>query len=417
MDVKYLSTTLIGGWQQCPARSWRSAERRAEHGDDNEGTNPTRFGTVVHNTCEQIHQLLMQGAEVDEDLMVQIFDEQWRANTCTDFEYFSYGRDRIASFIHRSVYDREGETIAVELLFVMDLGTREVWVNPDDPKTIINMIRERGGVPAMSKIDRVDRAGNKFVVYDYKTNMLPFTRYYIETSQQLGLYDLAIRAIFPEAEEVECVYDMLRHGRFPVQFDDLFRDNLRAFLINLWFQIRDTDKPEERLNEYCRWCERRAECGVYAAALESIIPPVLTDVTDCDDGYVMLHAELETLNAQAKLIDQRKDEIKAMFTAKIIQDNDGKPLVISGGKEIYLAQNKRREINVPAMFDSLKANNALVLLKHNMSLSLSAAERMAKQHPALRDAIDEATTERHLTPSIKVRKAGSKSNEDSGTTA
>jgi hypothetical protein len=407
-DLYHLSTTLINNMDLCPKRAIRSYDRRNLLGDDNEGTNPTRFGTVVHSTLEETHKRMIEHAITDTTdvakLGGELFDEYWSRGTCYDFDYYQLGRDKIGEFVSRSIFNRRGRTIATEFFFILDLVSNRYWIDPIDPIAICEKIRAMGGVPVMSKIDRVDCVIEdlEYEVHDYKTNFLPFTRYEIENSKQLGIYVLLIMAMHPGAKVV-AVYDMVRHGRFPVEFPAVWLEDLRSYLIGLYRQLEFMQEPEERLNKYCNWCEIRGDCATYQAALKSELPPVLTENTNLDDRW----AELTTLQDRAKAIDNRITELKEMFSAKLITDNNGSPIVI-GDREVYLQLNSRSEYDTKGVIETFQKYKCLTLLNDVGSIRKQAMDKVLRSRPELKAATDEFITLKYNKPSLKSRalKAG-----------
>jgi hypothetical protein len=411
-QLRHLSTTFVNNWPQCPSRAWSSYQKRLEFGDDMEGTDNTRFGTIVHNTQERIHEagMLEQIEELSDEYIMEIFDSEWQSANCYDFEMYTHGSDKIADFVRKSFTHRLGETIAVELMFVLEVETDRVWVvdGRNHRNKIVDEILERSNTPVSSEIDRIDRyvdpEGKIHVkVHDYKTNILPFTRDEIENSKQLGLYWIVARALYPEADTIECVYDMLRHGRFPVEFPQYFIDTLKRFLINLWKQINAAENPEEKLNKYCRWCEIRGNCTAYAVALRTEIPKVLTDTTDTDESIKALFNQYENLADIVKLAQERQREIREALGAKIVKDGFGEPLQV-GDEEYYLMQNPRYEFDKNAVFRTLQEQKQLLLLPSMMSISKTAVERTLKANPTLKEKLDEHMKKNFVTPTLKRRK-------------
>lgn len=405
--LKHLSTTLIGNWALCPERAYRSYLRRLEFGDDNEGTDATRFGTAVHNTMEWAHNRVMTGQVLEDDDVMRYFNNQFAVSQCLDFEYFSLGQDKLLEFLKRSIYNRRGETIAAELTFVYCVETKEVWLSSDvkfDLMALVEALIEEGYTPVISKIDRIDKVGpTSYEIFDYKTNILPFTREEIESSKQLGLYDLVLRAIHPDATSVTCIYDMVRHGRFSVEFNDDFRDTMGSFLTTLWNQIRLADKLEQRLNKYCRWCEIRSGCKTYKEALASDLPPVLTENTDTEEGLSALYDEMNRLGDLNKAVEQRMSELKEMFAAKITRDSFGEPLRV-GGREFYLQPNPRYEYDKKQVWAILRdANASALIVDVTGGISKTAMDRFLKARPEFKPTLGPLLQKKFVTPSVKSR--------------
>lgn len=404
MDVRHLSTTILQGWPVCPARSWEEYERRLDEGDSMEGANPTRFGSIVHEVAEIYHQNEMMVSDV-EDLPapIDLFDEVWEKHQLADYEYFLLGRDNIEDFLERTLFDRNGSTVAVELVFVYDVRSGEVWIHPEDIDALVDEIIGAGGVPVVSKIDRVDKVTDEvYEVYDYKTNMIPFSRWEVDNSVQLGIYDLVIREVYPEAEHVRCVYDMFRHGRQPTIFDDEQRETLRAYLIRTWHQIRDIEEPEERINTYCCWCDRRGSCDAYLGVLTEEVQPILTDDLDDPESLLSLYEEYEFLKDKAKILEARQGEIKDMFAAKKAEDK--KDIELEDGSEVYFQPNPRYEYSMRDLWATLDRHDSLTLLRDVANISNTKLKRALKGRPELQEAVEPLMETRYVKPSMKRRK-------------
>ncbi len=407
MEIQHLSTTLLQGWPTCPARAWKSYDTRLEHGDDQEGTEPTRFGTVVHTVAEKYHEAHMRGDDLPDP--IQLFDLAWQANKAYDFEYYSLGRTKIEDFLNRTIHARRGDTIMTEIDFVMDLVSMDIYVvdSHEQRKQLVKMIIGRGGVPVASKIDRIDKVDDKtYEIFDYKTNFIPFTRWQVENSLQLGVYDLFVRKLFPQATEVVCVFDMIRHGRFPTEFDDQQRENLRFYLIDLWNQIKSETAPEERINSYCRWCERKNECKAYERARDE--DPV---IGTADDGDLdALFAKYEDLQARMKLIDSEATRIKEVLQESIKQ-NLAEPVQLSDDKEMYLQNNPMYEYPMGDVYKILQKKRALVVLKDIAKIGNTNLERLLKTRPDLKEEIAPLKRTSYKTPTLKARRIKKDRNE------
>lgn len=422
--LKYLSTTLISNYADCPKRALTSHFDRQIHGDDNEGTDATRFGTIIHNVMEVVHHKVMTDghAAISAGLVEEIFDQLWSESTCYDMDLYRLGKQKIAKYAMDSLSRRVGTTVAVELEFVYDVEAREVFICvPDMPNGDRNyyaqLVRDRGHTPVVSKIDRIDRVSEvEFEVFDYKTNIMPFTRDEIENSKQLGIYDLVVLALYPEAQKVWCVYDMFRHGRFPVEFNDQWRDDLHAFLINTWIQIQASiPKPEEKLNKYCRWCTIRANCATYQETLDYEVPPVLNDNIDTPEGIEDIYRQYQELGIVEKAVETRKKELSAMLSAKIEMDGKGDPIIL-GEREYYLMANVRYQYKIPKVIEILEHYRAVSLLPQIVNVAAGNMKTVLKSRPEILEMIEsEARDKSFATPSPKARKvqAGKLKGEES----
>lgn len=409
MRVKYLSTTLISGWAQCPARALDSYQRRIELGDDNQSTDATRFGNAIHSVMEIAHQWEKEQAQPLEDAhILRIFSAQWRRWGCFDMDYYMTGRNKIVDFVRNSLDNRAGETVGCEIDFVYDAQSDIAYevTKSVSREYYIDMILASGGVPICSKIDRVDRIpDDQYRVWDYKTNFVPFTRDEVENSKQLGIYDLAVRSIFNRASVVLCTFDMFRHGRYTTSFDDGQREGLRHYLIDLWYQIQAQveqmggEGPERRINSYCSYCPLRSGCPEYAAALEgAIIPPILPH----DGNMADMFTHLEIAKNVKKLADKRIEELNEMFIAKITAEEISS--IDAGDREIYLQQNTRNEYDIKDVFPVLKETGNTILLRDIASINKTAVDRLLQQNKDLKEKIQPLMKTSYAKSTVKARK-------------
>ena len=411
MEITHFSTTVIQGLGLCSSRALQSHVTRIKHGDDYTGSNPTRFGSIVHEVAELVHQYDGKGeASPDPN---EIFDEVWRKHYLVDYDYYELGRDQIAGFIDRTLYERDGITIATEFPFILDLVELQLWPIPVDVtfkqrsafvKKICKKVKDRGGVPVVSMIDRVDRVSEtQLEVFDYKTNMMQFTTDQVDNSIQLALYDMAVRSHWPDTEDVKCTFDLFRHGRQSTIFDEHRIETIRSHMINLWHQVHGWDEPLRTLNQYCGWCEYKQNCPVYAKAVGGeLIHPFVDDASIAD-----AFTEHTKLKQVEKLAKNRAAEYGAVIMAAIMDDNDGEPVSLDDGRELYLQANPRYEYPMMDVLPILKKGKALAWLLQAGKLSRPNLDRAAKGHK-LADEIKSTLVTTYASPSLKARKKSTK---------
>lgn len=410
MDVRYLSTTLIKNYPICGVRALDGHLKRLEEGDGEWGSNPTRFGTVVHDVAEEMHQLDMKGKTADP---MQLFDKHWRLSNLSDFDYYEFGRETIAEFIDRTLYNRNGVTIATEFGFILDLVDGGVWPTADMSKSEFDKtcakIVKKGGVPVASKIDRIDRLPDgSLEIFDYKTNRQPFTRSEVDNSEQLFIYDMAARSLYPDAPDITCIFDMLRHGRFRTRFSDEKREAIRNFIINLWHQIKKDTIVEPQLNTFCSWCEIKENCQVYAAALIGDINHPAASPDEMTDAE-MWNA-YDKLQIVAKLAKERADAFKEVIIAKVIDEG---PIPIDDTYEMSLIQNPRYEYPILDVFSVLKKRGAISLLTKCASISKPSLEKAIRGRVELQSEIAPLLQKTFAKPTLKKRKKNTTGEEES----
>lgn len=412
MELTHFSTTVIQGLDLCADRALKGHANRIKHGDDFTGSNPTRFGSIVHEVAELVHRFDARG-EASPD-PTELFDQVWRDHYLTDYEYYDLGRDQVSDFIDRTLFDRNGVTIATEFPFIIDLVELQVWPIPTENRQgkvsasyrkkfiqrTCKKIKDRGGVPVVSMMDRIDRVSEtELEIFDYKTNAMQFTTDQVENSVQLALYDMAVRAHWPETEEVKCTFDLFRHGRQATVFDDRRREALRSHMINLWYQVHNWDKVLPTLNQFCGWCDFKQDCPVYANAVAGkLIHPFVDDAP-----LVEVYDEYTKLKQVEKLARERASEYGAVIMAAIVDDNDGSPVPLDEDRELYLQTNPRYEYPMMDVLPILKKGKALSWLLQAGKISKPSLDRAAKGHK-LADQITATLVTTYASPTIKARK-------------
>lgn len=403
--LSYLNTSFVSGYPLCPYRATRSQEERSKKGNDAGGNDPTRFGQIVHRVAERMHVLDMAGETAEP---MALFDEEFRASPLASFDYYQLGRDKLEEFIDRTLYNRNGPTIAAEITFLLDLVHLTCVVIEDahtpaaraKVKRLSQKILLQGGVPFVSTIDRVDRVDPTFLeVHDYKTNRSPFSNDEVDNSMQLLVYDIAVRCLWPETERVVCVFDLIRYGRFPTEFTDERRETGRLYLINIWHQAQN-ERPLPTLNPYCSWCDYKLDCGVYAAAVAGDLTHPFTA------GEEMTLEEMWQAYRDCRQVEKLAGERAVQFyevIGAVITEHDAKPVPLSKDDELYFQLNPRYEYPIEAVFAILQRREALSWLKFISRITNTELERFLKGKPELREEINAAMRTTYVKPTIKKR--------------
>ncbi len=183
-------------------------------------------------------------------------------------------------------------------------------------------------------IDRVDLVDDQTIrVVDYKTNRMLFTREEVDQSLQMSLYEVAVRRLWPWVKNVEMVFVMLRHGlrmqttRTPEQLQAAL-DYVEA----LGEQTESATEFAPALNANCGYCDHRAHCPAYAAALAGERVPELADVADLE----AVGREREQVARLAKLLYGRKDELDDVLKAHLEHHDE----LVVGGVRYRLVPSK-----------------------------------------------------------------------------
>lgn len=409
MKINWLSTTFIKNWTVCQMRTMFDHEKRVDTEDDDFGSSATRFGTLVHNTAERVHKGEIMGEALDP---MEVFQDELGKSQGINWDYFSFGYDVIGDFIDRTLYDRQGQTVSVEMPFLLDIVHMEIHdisdMDIDEVKKLAAKMVKRGGVPVRSMIDRIDKvAETEYEVYDYKSNYQPFSRDEVEESTQLALYHMAVKALYPEATKIRCVFDMVRHGRFPTIFDSERLEKLRVYMVGIWNQVRNSAYPVPELNKFCSWCDYKGNCPEYIEAMnEDYVNAIqIMENTENDsEALDSLYAAYRKLKTVEKLAKERSKEFSAV-AMEAIRMNGGKPIPIGDGEsELYLQANPRYNYPIDEVWPVFERFESLSILRKALSISKPTLERAMKGRTKLIEAVEPLMETDFVSPSLRKRK-------------
>ena len=409
MKITHLSTTLLGAWagdNSCPFRGFMDHQSRIETGNSPD-TDATTFGHVVHETCDQYVSSKMAGEETEP--ILAIFFDRAVQHGGMPWDRFQDGHQLVEAFIERSVSDPGWETIAAELTFMMDMeNTGNVVLKASVTDAEWDLAKKDMSVPFVSTIDRVDRNledPDLFRVVDYKTNRVPFSRAEVDGSSQLCIYDIAVRAIWPEACEVLCMYDMLRFGRFATTFPEDYRETFIEWVIHVWDVIQDAPSPAQTLNSFCPYCNHRSQCVEWAGVLDTgWIEGMLVDESEGGQSLAWYHGMYD----RARLVEKLAGDIKSKLADALagrLKESGGETLDMGDGNEVYFQQNPRYEYPMRDVFAILKKKRSLALLQDIATISKTKMDYMLNKAPDhLVKAISPTIQASFVKPTLKIRK-------------
>jgi CRISPR/Cas system-associated exonuclease Cas4 (RecB family) len=165
-------------------------------------------------------------------------------------------------------------------------------------------------------IDRIDRvAPNRALVIDYKTNRFMFTREELDTDLQMSIYGLAVKSLYPWAEEVEFGFDMMRHNiRQRTQRTDEQLGRAADYMIAMGARIESALKFPANLNPLCAWCDFRESCKTYDDAVQKG-ETTLSYMMAADD-LERVAEERERASSLERIAKRRRQEMDRIILAR-----------------------------------------------------------------------------------------------------
>ena len=293
---------------------------------------PLQFGKVLHRVQEDLlreHVRNNRIGPLDRAGAAVALRSNWANTQLNDHALFQEGHGLLQSWIEREGVVDYREVLGIEQDFDIRVG----------PYRLIGAM------------DRVDRIGEDAVrVRDYKSSRLPPNRRDVEESLQLAIYDLAARQLWPWAKRVEVGLDLLRHRvLLTTERSDGQREATRQFVLATIWQIAQAAEANAypaRLSPLCVHCDHRSQCSAYGNALAT----KQTTFVCADTGdLVAVSREREELAALLKVLGSRKEELDAVLTANLREQNE----LALERRRYTITTSARKEYALDATLDAL----------------------------------------------------------------
>lgn len=390
MIIHYLSASRLKKYLQCTEAYHQAYENKVR----SEAVH-LRFGTMIHKVFERWFQ---------EDKEIRdIYEEEWRNADVVDLQYYKDGIEMVENF---TTYTDRNNIISLgfEVPFAINIEDDIVldisgvdFSNGEESKKFLKTLEEDDKPYIFGFIDRIDFNPDNDTLYivDYKTSRVALKRDEADVDEQLSMYALVASYLYPEYENVVLQLQYVRLGEFVSSYrtaEDL--KTFKAWLIHMYYQIKNDVSPQPTLNKYCGWCDARHGCNAYQ------------DLINVDDGkseieklkeFQDLDTQLENINAYIKILNGRKYEIEATFKAELKQ-TDNAPIRVNGG-ERYITNNARKKYDVstvitafPDKFDRL------------LSVNKGDVDKLAKGNDEIQSMLDETAETYFIEPTLRKKK-------------
>lgn len=275
---------------------------------------PLQFGKAIHAVLEKLyveHTLDERVGGLDVRRAIELFQREWSSSGLVGTALFREGLEMLETYCTAQQLVDHTRVLAVEKEFRLPVGGGEV----------------------LGYIDRIDRLDDSTIeVVDYKTNRQLFAREEVDESLQLGLYELAVRRLYPWVKNVRLSYVMLRHGslkqtttRTPKQLEAV-----ALYAATLGEAMDTTSDFPARVGPNCVYCDHRRACGAYAEVLAS---DHREQVTNDPTDLAALSREREHVAARAKIFYARREEIDRILKAHLKSAGE---LVLAGTRYAML---------------------------------------------------------------------------------
>jgi len=388
MELQYLSNHRIETFLQCQKKLefYLNSPISNELEVVLEDTVARSLGKVLHEALEWYFDKDQKDKTADK--LIELYDKAAK-NASLKWKTFADGRSILLSWLSRSKDLLERDVIGVEKEFRLEID----------------------GIPLVGVLDRVDRIDDHTIdISDYKSGIVPMSKWEVDHSLQLGIYNLAARQMWPWVRKVRTILDFLRWGRMSTEMTDGKLASLRAYLKVIWDRVKACDKPIASVSGACRWCDFRFKCQSYNKFVDEdkfIVPSMKLESGKDNVALGSLLRELDICKDRLDAYDTRKGEIEAwMRTEMVAKEIEG---FEHGEWMVELATQRRTYYSYTAL---KKIFEPLGLMEEVTSIRKGEVDRLLKEieiTPEQEQDIVTSSTSSYTSPSLSVkRKRGRK---------
>lgn len=275
------------------------------------------MGSRAHETLEKLYTDLKFCKEVTLEGLLDFYRQAWEKEwheeirivreELTPENYLAMGEKCIVDYFNRYHPFDQNRTMGIEYRVEFKLDNE-------------------GKHSLIGFIDRISRPRDKVIwIHDYKAKGFLPTQQDLDEDRQLPFYQMAVKALWPDTEEVELVWHYLLFDQeIHSRRTDEELETLRIETIDLIEEIESTTEFPTHKSGLCPWCEHQAICPQFRHLFEtkSLAPNEYMgeEGVQLGERLVQLQSEDEKLKAEiAKvkeaLIDYSKRKgVEVVFT-------------------------------------------------------------------------------------------------------
>ncbi|UCD93766.1 MAG: PD-(D/E)XK nuclease family protein [Candidatus Zixiibacteriota bacterium] len=294
------SNSKIGTFRTCPRQyKFQYVEKAAV---EKPVSVEAFLGDAVHRTLERLYRLKLNGRVQTADEMLKSYHEYWegpdkdkrkvtRENLAVE-DYINTGSDALKRHYEKYHPFDDGVTMALE-------------------KNIRFPLDPAGHFTLVGVVDRISRRDDGVVeIIDYKTSSVMPTQRSLADNNQMGLYQMGVKYLWPDFERIELKQIFLRQGmELKAVMDEEKLEEIRYRTYQAVLEIEravgdDNFPPKE--SAICDWCIYYELCPAkrHRLALDEEIEVAF----DADQGKDLAEQYLQ-LSESRKKIDS---ELKAL---------------------------------------------------------------------------------------------------------
>ena len=359
-------------------------------------SNPAfKLGTAVHETLEFAgHIWIEEGkfTKASKDKIMAKYTEISIREGIEEYDIHLLGKDLVKKRLGKFV---EGEkVIGLETKFGF-------WGQDSGPQ-----IKSKYGVPLMGAIDKVEMfSEDTILIVDYKTSNTQPTPSQLKVDNQLSIYDIVARQIWPGYSNVVLSLDLLKFDPVFTYRTDKQREEFECYLKEVYDQMLafDEENVKPTLNMFCPWCDYKDYCNEYKKACDKSDYEFLPVMHYTNDRLV---EEWTRLKDTKKILEERVKTLDMVMMEKIRRESEN---LKGEGQEVYVRQNSRVTYDLDTVHNAVPAED----FPHLVNVNKKAVDAYLNLNPAIRNDIERASTVNYTSPFLATRKINETSKKKS----
>jgi len=349
------SISRIGTFEGCRLRY---KYQYVDHLKADKETIEAFMGSRAHEALDELYGFVRNGVVKPRDWLIGRYEDLWKKNMTTAVKV-------VKSDLSEDDYRREGRK-CLDDYYGEYAPFDQAKVVATEKRVEFKLRGDGGEVEFLGYIDRLDWNDKEkiYEIHDYKTSGSLPTQAEADGDDQLGLYHLAVRSLWPDADRVRLIWHYLRFNkriessRTAEKLAGLEKDIVR--------RVREieacADFPSKR-SSLCAWCGFQDICPEWKH------PEAMKKLPENeylkDEGVVLVarYAELEEKKKELKKqiegleAEEAKVEEAAFAFAKKndvrVIDGQGFQLTVSEKEETCAPMKKEDEAKWTALRDIL----------------------------------------------------------------
>ncbi|MFH1649734.1 MAG: PD-(D/E)XK nuclease family protein [Candidatus Woesearchaeota archaeon] len=342
-----------------------------------ENTVEAFMGSRVHDALEKLYkELKVEKLNSLNDLLAHFnleWDKHWTENikiVRPEFDVVHYRK--LGARCIRDYYERfkpfdGARTIGCEIRVLIETNDRTI----------------------QGFIDRLDCQGTHYFIHDYKTGQHLPTQKELDEDRQLALYSIAVKEMYPDAEQITLVWHYLAFDKSLTSTRTAEQlEQLKANVLELIQEVEHTTEFPPMASKLCDWCEYRGQCPAWKheVSVEQMPPEEFHKDAGVQlvDEYVRLQIESSEKQKELDVVKEKLLKYADQFGVDAVVGSDSKA-------KIWRAKSpKFPGASDPDRAEFEKILQALGILdevKRVDSFYLSNLVRQGKLNPIVRDAL------------------------------